>query len=214
MSPYSLHGLYVITDDHWLPGDRLPQGVAQALDGGARLVQYRSKRTDPQRCGHEARAVLEVCQRHGAPLLVNDDIELAASVGADGVHLGQADPPVGRARQILGPEAVIGCSCHDSLQLALEAQRAGADYAAFGRFFSSRTKPEAAPARVDTLRAAKRQLGIAVVAIGGITPDNGASLIAAGADMLAVVRGVFGQPDIRAAAQRYAKLFEPSSLSR
>ncbi|HJU26811.1 MAG TPA: thiamine phosphate synthase, partial [Rhodanobacteraceae bacterium] len=127
--------------------------------------------------------------------------------GAAGVHLGEDDAPIAHARATLGPGAIIGVSCHDSLQRAREAAAEGADYLAFGAFFPSATKPQARHATPDLLRAA-REFGKPLVAIGGITPDNGGSLIAAGADFLAAVSGIFGAQDVRAAARRYAGLFE------
>ena len=140
--------------------------------------------------------------------IVNDDITLAKQTKASGVHLGREDASVADAREQLGPQAIIGVSCYNELTRAETAQAQGADYIAFGRFFPSRTKPQAVQANPDLLREAKKKLHIPVVAIGGITPENGAALIAAGADALAVIEGVFGQPDIRAAAERYARLFK------
>ncbi|MDE2089694.1 MAG: thiamine phosphate synthase [Gammaproteobacteria bacterium] len=204
-------GLYAITDGALIEPARLVERVTQALRGGAVMVQYRNKSTDTRRRLHEARALREVCRAHGALLIVNDDVALARAVTADGVHLGKDDAPLAQARRMLGERAVIGLSCYNSLQRAVEAQSAGADYVAFGRFFSSRTKPDAVTADVELLRQAKIRLRIPRVAIGGITPDNGAALIEAGADLLAVVHGVFGQPDPEEAARRYAQLFEHPS---
>lgn len=202
-------GLYVITDPtltarHPLP---LPEMVEQALRGGARLVQYRNKTLPADQQQQEAEAVLVVCRQYQVPLLVNDDVALAERIGADGVHLGQSDIGMQEARKKLGPHAIIGITCHNRLDLARRAQREGADYVAFGRFFPSQTKPEAPAATLDVLQRAKAELNIPIVAIGGISPDNGASLIAAGADMLAVIHGVFGQQDIKRAAAAYARLF-------
>ena len=143
----------------------------------------------------------------GFVFLVNDDVELAKQTQADGVHLGREDVSLVQARTQLGPQAIIGVSCYNELARAVQAQNEGADYVAFGRFFPSRTKPQAVQADLELLREAKTKLHIPIVAIGGITPENGASLIAAGADALAVIEGVFGQADVRAAAARYARLF-------
>jgi thiamine-phosphate pyrophosphorylase len=203
-----LKGLYAITDRQ-LAGD---QGVfdqaEQALAGGARLIQYRDKGGDRERRLQEARSLLRLCRTYSAALIINDDLELAAELGADGVHLGKEDPAISLARERLGPEAIIGISCYNRLDLAAEAQEQGADYVAFGRFFSSNTKPLAVQADLLLLRRARSLLRIPIVAIGGITPENGGPLVAAGADMLAVIHGLFGQPDIRAACQRFNKLFE------
>jgi thiamine-phosphate pyrophosphorylase len=150
---------------------------------------------------------LAVCHSAGVPLIVNDDLELAARIGADGVHLGKDDANPREARRRLGPRAIIGVSCYDRLEDALRAQKVGADYAAFGRFFPSSTKPLAVQATPALLSRARERLTLPLVAIGGVTPENGRSLISAGADMLAVVDGVFGQPDIHAAAAAFNNLF-------
>lgn len=200
----NLHGLYVITDSRLLAG-RLQAAVEAALRGGARLVQYRDKQLNAAMRREEAGALLTLCRHFDVPLIINDDAQLAADIGADGVHLGEHDLPVSEARRMLGPQAIIGRSCY---QWANAPGLAGADYAAFGRFYPSQTKPEAAPADIRVLHQARQQLDCPIVAIGGITADNGAPLIAAGADMLAVVGGVFDQPDIEAAARRLAGLFD------
>lgn len=206
MSKNNLKGLYVITDDQ-LSGSHLLMHVQQALAGGASLVQYRSKSGSEAAREYTARAVLELCREHRVPLLINDDARLAAKIGADGVHLGQADGRISAARQRLGSGAIIGATCHASLPLALAAQAEGASYVAFGRFFDSQTKPEAPPAYISILREARAALDIPICAIGGITPDNAPALLEAGADMLAVIHGVFGQEDVRMAAENYAQLF-------
>ncbi|RMG29559.1 MAG: thiamine phosphate synthase [Gammaproteobacteria bacterium] len=202
-------GLYAITDPARTPGPRLFEAVAAALRGGARVVQYRNKTAPPGVRRDEAARLAALCRAHGAPFLVNDDPRLAAEVEADGVHLGREDPELRQARRLLGPRRWIGISCYNRLERARQAQDAGADYVAFGRFFPSRTKPEAVPATPALLRAARRELRLPVVAIGGITPENGRVLIEAGADMLAVIHALFGQPDVEAAARALARLFEP-----
>jgi len=202
----SLFGLYAITDDNLLANRLLP-AVEAALAGGCRIVQYRSKQTDRSELLAEANALLILCNQYGAKLFINDNAQLAAEIGSHGVHLGQEDIPIAEARALLGNKAIIGITCHDSLALALEAQQAGADYVAFGRFFSSSTKPSAPPADLSVLRTAKAQLTIPVVAIGGITLDNAPSVITAGADMLAVVGDLFGAADIADRTRAYCKLF-------
>jgi thiamine-phosphate pyrophosphorylase len=186
----SLSGLYAITDDVLLAGRLLPAARA-ALDGGCRIVQYRSKKLDSEQRYHEATALRVLCHDYNALLLINDDVLLAQAVGADGVHLGQEDMSLSEARALLGQQSIIGVTCHDSLALALNAQAEGADYVAFGRFFGSATKPSASPASLNILRKARSDLHCPVVAIGGITLDNAQSLVDAGADMLAVVAGLF-----------------------
>lgn len=202
-----LTGLYAITDPQLTPGDALIPAAAAALHGGARVVQYRDKSGDGVRRLREATALVALCRRHDALLIVNDDVDLAAAVGAHGVHLGRDDAQLAAARSRLGRTAIIGVSCYNVLTRAQAAAEQGADYVAFGRFFPSQTKPQAVAADPALLREARAAVGLPLVAIGGITPDNGAQLLEAGADMLAVIHGVFGQPDIEAAARRFADMF-------
>ncbi|TCK19411.1 thiamine-phosphate diphosphorylase [Thiogranum longum] len=202
-----LRGLYVITDAGLQTPARLVPGVRQAIEGGAVLVQYRDKSNDPARREQQASELVELCNAQNAKLIINDDVALAAKVGAHGVHLGRDDLTIGRAREQLGKKALIGISCYNQWPLAQQAAEAGADYVAFGRFFVSQTKPDAVQATPALLTQARRELDIPVAAIGGITADNGAALIEAGADLLAVVRDVFAATDVRAAAQRYQALF-------
>ncbi|MEF3194210.1 MAG: thiamine phosphate synthase [Halothiobacillaceae bacterium] len=206
----ALRGLYVITDTALIPDDRFAERVEAALRGGARIVQYRDKRRDAGVRLRLAAELVSLCRTHGALSIINDDVELAAEVAADGVHLGKEDAALGQARNRLGQGAVIGVSCYNRLELALEAAAEGADYVAFGSFFPSRTKPEAVPANMDLLREARKKLSLPLCAIGGITADHAAPLIEAGADMLAVISDVFAAADVEAAACRYAPLF-PSS---
>ena len=206
MNP-SLRGLYAIADTQFLDDAQLVPAVEAAIAGGARVVQYRDKQHPPEIRQRHAKKISDLCRRHGVPFLVNDDVALAMETGADGVHLGREDMGLRAARALIGDNKLIGVSCYNELERALAAERDGADYIAFGSFFPSRTKPGAVHATPELLRAARTQLRIPVVAIGGITPENGATLIEAGADMLAAIDGVFNQTDIRAAAQRYTKLF-------
>jgi thiamine-phosphate pyrophosphorylase len=206
--PYPLRGLYAIADTSLLPEEAVVQAVGLAAQGGARVVQLRDKGEDPGRREWLAVDLLHVCRGLSIPLIVNDDVDLAERIGATGVHLGKDDLPVAEARRRLGPEAIIGASCYSSLEVAERAVADGATYVAFGRFFPSSTKPFALQAEVSLLTRAQQRLGVPVAAIGGITPQNGGELVAAGADMLAVVHGLFAQGDIRASAQQYARLFE------
>ncbi|MET0105844.1 MAG: thiamine phosphate synthase [Sedimenticola sp.] len=206
-STFELKGLYAITDSTLAANSSIIDQAAQALAGGARVIQYRDKSGDDQKRLSEAGALLTLCRQHHAPLIINDDVELAARIGAEGVHLGKDDTDIQAARTILGKQAIIGISCYNQFDRASIAQEAGADYIAFGRFFNSTVKPDAVQAQPDLLRLAKRELKLPTVAIGGITPENGGALIEAGADMLAVIHGVFGQPDIRAACERFNELF-------
>jgi thiamine-phosphate pyrophosphorylase len=196
-------GLYAITDG---PRPDLLAAVEGALSGGAAILQYRDKSGDRERRHAEAADLLAVCRRFGVPLIINDDVELAAAIGADGVHLGERDGDIGAARTRLGAAAIIGVSCYDSLDRARQLAAAGADYLAFGAFFPSPTKPQARRAHAGLLRDAK-SLGMPLVAIGGITPDNAQPLIEAGANFVAAISGVFAASDPSAAARRYANLF-------
>lgn len=209
----SLKGLYLIT--RALPGgaDELAEAVRQAVRGGASLVQYRDKGHDHARRRTEVESLLAMCRRHGVPLIVNDDVALAGESAADGVHLGAGDADIAAARKYLGERTLIGASCYDSMERALRAQASGADYVAFGSFFPSPTKPEAARADPALLEEAGSRLALPICAIGGITPDNGGMLVRSGADMLAVLSGVFDAPDREAAAARYARLFHPQDES-
>lgn len=209
-----ISGLYAITDETLLLPERLPVAVEGAIRGGAALIQYRNKHGSALRRTEEAGALSALCRKMGVLFIVNDDPALAHEVAADGVHIGQRGTTYERARAILGPAAIIGISCHDSLADALAAQAAGADYVAFGRFFPSKTKPHAVPAPVSLLGAARRQLSVPIVAIGGVTPENGGTLVEAGAELLAAIEGVFGQPDAEAAARRYAEIFHARHKSR
>jgi thiamine-phosphate pyrophosphorylase len=196
-------GLYAITDG---PRDDLASAVEAALTAGPALLQYRDKSSDDARRRSEAAALQHLCRRYGVPLIINDDVELAAQVGAAGVHLGEHDATVAAARSRLGRHAIVGVSCYDSLERAHTGAAAGADYLAFGAFFPSPTKPHARRATQELLRAAKA-LGLPLVAIGGITPDNAPPLIDAGADFVAAISGVFGGDDPAAAVRAYAKCF-------
>lgn len=196
-------GLYAITDG---PRPDLLAAVKAALRGGAAVLQYRDKTADSARRAFEARALRELCARNEVPFIINDDVDLASSTGADGVHLGEEDANIAQARERLGAGAIIGVSCYDSIERARQLAAAGADYLAFGAFFPSPTKPNARRATLDLLREAK-PLGLPLVAIGGITPDNAQPLVDAGADFLAVISGVFAQGDPEAAARRFAKLY-------
>jgi len=203
-------GLYAITDPALTPPPHMVAQVRAALAGGAVLVQYRDKRSNAAGRRQLAAALLALCRAAGVPLIINDDVDLAAALGADGVHLGRDDAALAAARAQLGPRALIGVSCYDDYGRAAAAVAGGADYIAFGRFFSSPTKPAAVQADVELLRRARRELGVPVAAIGGITAANGATLIEAGADLLAVIHGVFGQRDVQRAAAEVTELFFPS----
>lgn len=209
--PFSTRGLYAITDSTLMPDDEtMLAQLTQALDGGARIVQYRDKSSDSAHRLRQAQRLNELCTRYAVPLLINDDVELALASGAAGVHLGQQDGSLTAARQRLGSAAIIGITCHDQLDLALQARAGQADYVAFGAFFPSATKPEAKPAPLSLLHRARQQLDCPIVAIGGISVDNAAQIIEAGADMVAVIHALFASADIQARAEQFARLFNDS----
>lgn len=197
-------GLYALTPDWPAERHRHLDEVAAVLEGGAVMLQYRAKQGRASLA--EASRLLGLCQSAGVPLIINDEIELARQVGAAGVHLGGSDGSIESARAVLGSEAIIGVSCYNSLERARQAEEAGASYVAFGRFYGSRTKPNAPLAELETLKAARRLIGIPVVAIGGITSENAIPLLSHGAGLLAVVEGVFGAADPRQAAATLSAL--------
>ena len=201
-----INGLYAVTPD--LADTALLVGKAQlVLAGGAQLLQYRNKTADYNTRRAQAAALLDVCRRHGAMLIINDDVELARELGADGVHVGADDAAVSAARARLGSDKIVGASCYNDLGRAQSAATQRADYIAFGSFFASRVKPAAARAQLSLLPAA-RQLGLPVVAIGGITLDNAGELINAGADAVAVISALFAAPDAEVAARKFCRLFQ------
>jgi len=206
-----LRGLYAITDSELLKGKLLPY-VEAALKGGVKLLQYRDKSSDDARRLREAEALRELCNRYGAALIINDDAELAARLGV-GLHLGQGDGSLSVARALLGRKAIIGGTCHGQLALAETAAKEGASYVAFGRFFNSTTKPGAPAADLDLLDAARAQITLPIVAIGGVTLDNAPALIAHGASMVAVVHGLFGADsadEVERRARAFSALFTPN----
>lgn len=207
-----IKGLYAITPDAFDTGALL-DGVRLAVEGGARLLQYRNKRAGEALRLEQGRALRALSRKYDALLIVNDDPQLAAAVDADGVHLGTGDQPLADARALLGPGKIIGVSCYNQLPLAMAACAAGADYVAFGAFFSSRIKPEAVTADIRLLQEARGILDKPIVAIGGITTGNGAALVEAGADALAVISALFEAPDIESAARNFTQLFTRNSAS-
>lgn len=200
----SARGLYLITPEE--PDTaRLLARVAAVLPQ-ATWLQYRQKDADAGRRLAQATALQALCTQVGVPLIVNDDVALAAAVGAAGVHLGEDDGDIAAARALLGPEAIVGASCYDEHALAERAVAAGASYVAFGAFFPTTSKVTTRRA-TPALLADAAALGVPRVAIGGITPDNMGPLVAAGADLVAVIGGVFEAADPVAAAKAYAAAF-------
>ena len=204
--PRPPRGLYAITPDQ-IDTARLLERVETVLAAGATWLQYRNKAADAYLREAQARELLALCSRYGVPLIVNDDWRLAAAIGADGAHLGEDDGEIAAGRAALGESAILGASCYDDLALAGLAARAGATYVAFGAFFTSPTKPNARRATPELLRDSAA-LGLPRVAIGGLTPDNARPLVDAGADLLAVISGVFDVADPAAAVRAYLDCFD------
>lgn len=200
-------GLYAVTPE-LTDSIALVSKVDAALRGGARVIQYRSKSIPDSLRRSQAGEIARLCRIWNALFIVNDSVELAREVDADGVHLGKDDGDVLAARTMLGPGKLIGVSCYDEIGRAREAVSQGADYVAFGSFFSSSTKPQALRAGTELLQIAASEIALPVVAIGGITEDNAAGLIAAGADAVAVVSALFDALDVEAQARRFARLFQ------
>lgn len=190
-----------------MPGEKLFSGVEAALKGGCKFVQYRDKSQHPEQRLNDATILLKLCNQYKANLIINDDVQLAHQISAQGVHLGQGDGDVKTARALLGNSAIIGVTCHDSLAFAEKAIADGASYIAFGRFFSSNTKPDARPAQLSLLTEAKKQFPTTlIVAIGGITTDNAKRVLTAGANMIAVCHSLFAANDIEAQAKSFNTL--------
>jgi thiamine-phosphate pyrophosphorylase len=202
-----LSGLYAITPED-ADTARLIRKVAACLEGGASAVQYRNKQAPTELAHFQALQLHTLCQRFRVPLIINDSLKLACAVNAEGIHLGRDDGAIADARRKL-PNRIIGVSCYNDFRLAQRAMDQGADYVAFGSFFSSSTKPEAVSAGIDLLASA-RQHGLNTVAIGGITAANAGTLIAGGAHAVAVISALFESDDeirIRASAEAFTRLF-------
>lgn len=197
-----MRGLYAITPDI-AELEPLLHKVEQALKAGVALLQYRNKAISKDKRLLQAKELAPLARGYGVPLIINDDVEIAAAVGANGVHLGREDGDLAATRAKL-PGRILGASCYDDLDKARAAVRAGANYVAFGSVFPSPTKPHAVRAPLSLFAA---DLGVPLCAIGGITLDNAPALIAAGADLLAVITDLFDAPDIAARAAQYRKLF-------
>lgn len=207
MNPaYAIKGVYAITPDCTNTTELLHR-VRLALKGNVKVLQYRNKSANTALRLKQAHALRKVTREYATTFIVNDDVQLAAHVDADGVHLGIADDSVSTARAALGMHKIIGISCYNRLSLAQDAVDAGVDYVAFGAFFPSFIKPNAEVANIELLQQARDKLKVPLVAIGGINLDNAASLVHAGADALAVISALFGSEDIMATAKKLSKLF-------
>jgi len=207
VSHVGVRGLYAVTPDDRDIGS-LTRKVRKALAGGARILQYRNKSANAAVRREQGTALLALCREARVPFVINDDLDLARAIGADGLHLGRDDVSIAAARAQLGEDKVLGVSCYDRLDLALAAREAGADYVAFGSAFPSSTKPEATRAPLSLYREARARLDLPIVAIGGITTENAHRVIEAGADAVAVISALFDSPDIEAAARSFSRLFD------
>ena len=200
LSP-SAFQLYAITE----PSAKLTENVRAAIDGGITMLQIREKNCTTQRLIQLAYPLVNICRSAGIPCIINDNVEAARVLGADGVHVGQRDMKLKKAREILGDSAVIGTSAH-SVEEALRAEAEGADYIGCGAVFQTATKSDATPLTLEKLCAIRKAVSIPIVAIGGITAENLPHLYSSGADGIAVVSAIFGQPDITQAARNLFEL--------
>lgn len=212
MARRSFSGLYAITPDGLDERDLLAR-VEASLRGGVRILQHRDKSGDAQRQSRIARELRAQCTQFGASLIINDNVPLAIAVDADGVHLGATDGDLAAARAALGADRILGASCYASFDLAVAAKKAGADYVAFGAVFASPTKPFAVRADLALFERCRKELSIPACAIGGITLTNAPTVVAAGADLLAVITDLFEAADIEGRARDFQAIF-PEGPSR
>lgn len=203
----NLHGLYAITDPELMKEDFIVK-AEQAILGGIKLLQYRNKTAPIEQQEKQALALSKLCKKNNVLFIINDNVDLAIKVNADGVHLGQTDTNIDIARKQLGKNKIIGITCNNKIEFAEKAQAQGADYVAFGRFFNSQTKPSAPEADMSLLNSARKSITIPIVAIGGITPETAPLLLNKGANMLAVIHSIFGQSDIFNATQKFVEIID------
>lgn len=199
--------LYAVTDRSWLNGKSLAQQVDEVLKGGATMLQLREKDMNRDEFKAEAVEIKKICDRYHVPLIINDNVDLAVEVGATGVHVGQHDMEAGQVRERVGADVIVGVSTR-TVEQALAAQAAGADYLGVGAVFPTGTKPDAAEVGIDTLKAICTAVDIPVVAIGGIGAQNVSRLAGSGIAGAAVVSALFAQPDGERAARELRALLE------
>ena len=201
-----LKGLYIVTPD-WDDTAQLVQATDLALQGGAVLVQYRHKTADATLRSEQATALLQVCRQHGVPFIINDHLDLCLALDADGIHVGGTDASVAQVRAAVGPDKIVGASCYGTLQLARDAQAAGASYVAFGGFYPSRVKKYDFKTAPEIVAQSKAEIALPVVVIGGMTVENCQPLIAQGADLVAAISSVYMQENVQDAARRFADFY-------
>jgi len=207
MNDKNIQGVYAITDPGLLSDNILYDRVSQAIDAGISVLQYRNKTASYDLQQQQSEKLNNLCKKNQVLFIINDSIQLAKQISADGVHLGKEDNNISHAREELGEKAIIGISCYNQLPRAIEAQQQGADYIALGRFFPSKTKPHAIAADPQIITQAKQKISIPIVAIGGITAENASTVINAGADSIAVINGIFAQKNVFNAVEELAQLF-------
>ena len=203
---FIIKGLYAITPDS-ADLNTLIQKTKSAIEGGAFMVQYRSKIQDRDVKMQQCAAILRLCREYEIPCIVNDDVDMCRVLEADGVHLGEKDDNIAEVRHILGEDAIIGSSCYDQLDRAKSSQKEGASYVAFGAMFATSTKPNAPRASLALLKEAKREIQIPIVAIGGITVNNAHDVIKTGIDAIAVINSLYEAKSIKETAETFAKMF-------
>jgi thiamine-phosphate pyrophosphorylase len=201
-----MKGLYIVTPD-WDDTEALLRGTEAALRGGAAMVQYRHKTASPEQRKTQAQALLALCRRYQRPLIINDHVQLAIDLDADGIHVGGMDASVAQARAAVGPAKIVGASCYGDLELARKAHRDGASHVAFGGFYPSRVKKYEVTTAHDIVARSKAEIPLPVVVIGGMTIENSASLVAAGADMVAAISSVYTAAEPEQAARGFAALW-------
>jgi thiamine-phosphate pyrophosphorylase len=201
-----IKGLYAITPET-INTDELVDKTRQALEGGVQAVQYRNKSADRYLQRSQATLLLQLCKQHYIPLIINDYIDLALEIDADGLHVGRDDGTIANARKHLGSHKILGASCYNDLDLALHAERQGANYVAFGAFFPSITKSNTVPVSIDFVQHARKQIKISIVGIGGIQLHNASPVIQSGCDAIAVCSDLFANGQTKAKAAQFAQLF-------
>ena len=208
---YSVSGLYAITPDI-ADTNLLLSKVEAALQGGINMLQYRNKTANHKLQTQQARQLLPMCRRYNVPLIINDSVKLCLTLDADGVHLGADDGNLSEVRARIGKDKILGASCYNRFDLALEAEKQGASYVAFGACYSSSTKPNAPMAGLDLFTRAKTELAVPCVAIGGIALENAAKLIESGADAVAVISALFNAADIAKTSQQFIQLIQAAKI--
>ena len=199
--------LYAVTDRHWLNGETLYAQVEKTLRGGATFVQLREKELDHDAFVSEAREIKKLCKAYGVPFVINDCVDIALAVNADGVHVGQSDMEAGDVRSIVGPDKIIGVSA-ETVEEAITAEKHGADYLGVGAVFPTGSKDDALPVSHETLKAICSAVHIPVIAIGGISVDNVSELAGSGICGIAVISAIFGQADIEGATRNLKAMTE------